>query len=436
MSHKLLKSFAIAEEVLLKNGRIVNPAQKLDTVADIHIKNGKIIEIGSIESKSCQGKEIDCGGLVITPGFFDMHVHLREPGQEEKETIESGCRAAMTGGFTGVCAMPNTKPPIDSRSHIEFIRERSKNELVEVFQSASITMEQKGETLTEMGDLANAGAVAFTDDGHPVEKAGLFRRALEYANMVGRVIIDHAEELSLSDGGVMNEGAVSTALGMKGICPLNEVIAVSRDIMLAEYTGAPIHIAHVSTAGAVQIIRDAKARGVRVSAETCPHYLTLTDESVRSFDTNLKMNPPLRTGEDQAALIRGLQDGTIDVVSTDHAPHTVDDKEVEFNVASFGILGLETSIGLILTHLFHSQKLSLEQIIERMSVNPRKVLSLLEIKFEKGESVNLTLLDLNREWTVDKTQFQSNSVNSPFHGWKLKGRAVGVIRENKLFWEG
>ena len=435
MSHKNINQFEITGELLLKNGRIVNPAQKLDVVKDIHIQNGKIAEIGLIESKSFPGRVVDCTDLVLAPGFFDMHVHLREPGQEEKETIESGCRAAMTGGFTGICTMPNTRPPIDSRSHIEFIIERAKGQLVEVFQSASITMGQNGETLTEMGDLAEAGAIAFTDDGHPVEKAGLFRRALEYAKMIGRVIIDHAEEPSLSDGGVMNEGAVSTALGMNGICPLGEDIAVSRDIALAEYVGTPIHIAHVSTAGAVKMIREAKTRGVRVSAETCPHYLTLTDEAVRSFDTNLKMNPPLRTKEDQAALIQGLQDGTIDVISTDHAPHTLEDKEVEFNAASFGILGLETSVGLILTHLLHQKKLSLEQIIERMSIHPRKVLALPEIRFEKGESANITLLNPNREWIVDKKQFQSRSLNSPFNGWKLKGKAVGVIRGEKVYLE-
>jgi dihydroorotase len=340
-----------AEDCLLKGGRVFDPSNKLDREADLLIEKGKIQSIGTVNDQSFKGTVVDCKGKVLCPGFIDIHVHLREPGREDKETIESGCLAAMAGGFTEVCCMPNTSPVIDSRGHVEFIRKQAEGFLVNVHPIGAVTKGQKGEALTEMGDMIEAGAVAFSDDGYPVSNAALLRNALEYVGMFNLPIIEHCEMLDLSQNGVMHEGSVSTSLGLKGIPSISEFIYVARDLYLAEYTGGSIHIAHVSTKEAVSLIRDAKKRGVRVSAETCPHYLVLTDEAVRGYDTNTKMKPPLRTEEDQKALLKGLKDGTIDVIATDHAPHTIDDKEVEYDIASFGIVGLETAVGLILTHI-------------------------------------------------------------------------------------
>ena len=422
-----------ADKILFKGGRILDPASKLDRTCDLSISKGKIDDIGTVDADAFKGVVIDCQGKVIIPGLIDIHVHLREPGKEDAETIATGCRAAMAGGFTGICCMPNTHPVIDDRSHVEFIKERSRGFLVDVHPIGAVTKGQHGEELTEMGDMIEAGAVGFSDDGVPVRNAAILRRALEYAKMFSHPIIDHCEDLSLSEGGAMNEGFVSTVLGMRGIPPVSEDVHVARDLLIAEYTQGPLHIAHVSTQGAVRMIREAKQRGVNVTAETCPHYLVLTDEAVRSFDTYTKMKPPLRTEEDRQALLEGLKDGTIDVIASDHAPHTIEHKQTEYDAAAFGIVGLETMLGLILTHLVAKKVIGLKDIINRMSIIPRKILNLPEVAIEKEKTANLTLIDPNISWTVDKARFLSKSFNSPFHGWELKGKSLGVVNNGQLY---
>lgn len=416
--------------LLLERARLVDPRLKLDKVADILIEKDRIKEIGSIPN--FKGRTIDCTDKIVMPGLVDMHVHLREPGQEHKETIKTGCNAAAAGGFTEICCMPNTKPPVDSRGGVEFIRERAAGHLVEVHPIAAVTMNLDGEKLTEMADMIEAGAVGFSDDGRPVSTAGLMRRALEYAGMFGRPIIDHCEDPTLSGGGVMHEGFVSTALGMPAIPSVAEEVIVARDVLMAEYTGGSLHIAHVSTAGSVRIIRDAKKRGVHITAETCPHYLVLSDDAVRSFDPFTKMNPPLRSMDDQKALLAGLKDGTIDTIATDHAPHAIEDKECEFLSAAFGIVGLETALGLIWTYLVGKKILNLEQVIDKMAIQPRKILGLSGHLIEPGAVANLTLFDPEMQWQVDSAIFESKSKNTPFQGWKLKGRSLGVINRGKL----
>ncbi len=421
------------EKVLLRRGRLLDTASGLDRVADLVVVDGNIEKIGRVDVKGFDGKVVECEGKVVVPGLVDMHVHLREPGREDEETIASGCRAAMAGGFTAVCCMPNTDPPIDSRGHVEFIRERSEGFLVDVHPVGAVTKGQRGEELTEMGDMVDAGAVGFSDDGYPVRDARILRRALEYAQMFGCPIIDHCEELSLSGEGVMNEGSVSTVLGLQGIPSISEEVCVARDLLVAEYTGGLLHIAHVSTEGAVGLIREAKKRSVRVTAETCSHYLVLTDEAVRSFDTNTKMKPPLRVEKDRMALLKGLKDGTLDVIASDHAPHAVEEKETEYDAAAFGIVGLETAVGLVMTHLVGKGVLTFEQVIEKMAIHPRRILNLPESQIEKGQPANFTILDPEQKWTVDKMKFQSKSRNTPFDGWELKGRCFGVFNNGQLF---
>ncbi len=425
------------QKLLLKGGRIIDPTGGRDEIADVLIEGSSIQKIGDIKSLGSDVKILDCSGKIIAPGFCDMHVHLREPGQEDKETIETGCRAAMAGGFTAVASMPNTRPPVDSRGQVEFVFERAEGLLTDVHPIAAITKGLKGEELTEMGELAAAGAAGFSDDGHPVSDSGRFRRALEYAKMFGRIVIEHSEDHSLAEAGHMNEGFVSTQLGIRGIPPISETVAVARNLLIAEYAESPLHIAHVSTAGSVQLIREAKARGVRITAETCPHYLVLTDEAVKTFDPNrYKMNPPLRAEADRLALIEGLKDGTIDAIATDHAPHTVDDKDCEFDVAAFGVVGLETSIGVILTHLVNPGILTLSQMIEKMSIAPRRILGLDPIQVEFGAAANLTIFDPDAEWTVDPKRFETKGRNTPFVGETMKGGPFAVVNKGMIFLNG
>lgn len=432
--NKAQQSYPVyVKQLLLQGGRVLDPQVNLDKVTDIHVVNGKIKRINKVETKTFKGHIVDCRDKIIVPGLVDMHVHLREPGREDKETIETGCRAAMAGGFTTVCCMPNTDPVIDNRSHVEFIKERAEGFLVDVYPIAAVTKGLQGEELTEMGDMIGGGAVGFSDDGWPVKQPSLLRRALEYVKMFGCPIIDHCEELSLSEDGVMHEGFVSTALGMKGIPSISEEITVARDLLVAEYTGGPLHIAHVSTKGSVQLIREAKKRGIFVTAETCPHYLVLTDEAVRSFDTNLKMKPPLRTEDDRQALIKALQDGTIDVIASDHAPHAIEEKETEYNTAAFGIIGLETTLGIILTHLVVKGLMTVEDMVQKMAVNPRKILHLTECSIQIDHAANLTILDPQINWTVDKTAFYSKSRNTPFEKWSMQGGCLGVLNNGQLF---
>jgi dihydroorotase len=422
-------------KILLKNGRLIDPIGEIDTVTDVLIIDGIIQKISQNLSVTKEDKSIDLTGKIISPGFIDMHVHLREPGFEHKETIESGSRAAASGGFTSVCCMPNTNPVIDDPSVIKWIQQCSlkvDDGIVDVYPIAAITKGREGKELAPMMELAEAGALAFSDDGSPVENAEVMRRALEYASMIDKPIIQHAEELSMAKGGVMNEGYVSTLLGMQPIPSIAEEIMISRDLHISQYTKAQYHAAHISTAGSVELLRSAKKKNLRVSCEVTPHHFSLTDNAVRSFDTNTKMNPPLRSHEDVEAVKEGLRDGTIDVIATDHAPHSFDEKQVEFLYAPFGIVGLETAVGLAITELIHTKILTPKQLIEKFSVNPRNILHLPRINIQEGEPANLTFLDFMQEWIVDINNFQSKSKNSPFHGWKLKGKAIGIINKGKM----
>jgi len=423
-------------QYLLKNGRLIDPASRRDEETDIHIVDGKIVRIGKGLSVP-MAQVIELKGKIVAPGFIDMHVHLREPGFEYKETILTGCTAAAAGGFTAVCCMPNTNPPIDDESVVRLIREKARiamNGLVDVYPVAAVTKDRKGEHLAPLAELAAAGAVAFSDDGDPVYDAEIMRRALEYASMYNRPVIQHAQDKPMTKGGAMNEGFTATRLGIPGMPPVAEDAMVARDIQIARYTRARYHIAHMSTAGATAMVRAAKAEGLSVTCEVTPHHIALTDEAVGGFDTNTKMNPPLRTKEDVEALKKGLKDGTIDVIATDHAPHSFDEKQVEYQSAPFGIVGLETALGLVVTELVNAGVLTLSQMIEKMSTNPRRILNLPEIKIAEGEQANLTMFDPSAEWIVDTQTFKSKSKNSPFGGRKLTGRPVGVINNGEAYW--
>ena len=422
-------------QVLLKGIRIINPEQKLDKKSDILIEDGIIKEIGSIESTDHQSaKVLELENKICVPGLYDMHVHLREPGREDKETILTGSNSAATGGFTGIACMPNTSPAIDSAEVVKFITEKSAAHLVEVNPIGAVTNGRKGETLAPMLELADAGAVGFSDDGDVVKTSALLRSALEYSQMINAPIIEHCEDESMA-GGAMNESEVSTQLGLPSIPTVAEDIIVMRGILLAEYTGGRFHVAHISSKRSVELVREAKKRGVNVTAEVTPHHFTLTDDKVKSFDTNFKMNPPLREQKDVDAIIEGLQDGTIDCIASDHAPHAIEENELEFVYAPNGIIGLETQLGLALTELLHGNKLTIEQIIEKLSINPRIILGLQLPKISEGEKANLTIIDTEYEWEVDIDQFVSKAKNSPFDKEKLKGKSVAVINNSQLFFD-
>jgi dihydroorotase len=422
--------------LLLKGGRIVDPSRKMDSKADLLIENGKIVRSGKdLQKAECfSGAEvIDLRGKLVVPGLIDIHTHLREPGFEYKETIASGSEAAVAGGFTSIACMPNTDPVNDSRSVTEFIRRKAKDcGVANVYPIAAISMKSEGATLTEFWDLKEAGAVGFSDDGKPVMNAALMRRALEYASSLEMPIIVHCEDKNLSSGGVMHEGLVSAELGLAGIPGVAEEVMVARDLILAEFTGATVHIAHVSTSGAVRLIREAKARGVRVTAETAPHYFSLTDEVIRAFDTNAKVYPPLRGAEDVAAIREGLRDGTLDVIASDHAPHARTDKEVEFDYAASGLTGLETSLALSL-RLVTDGILTFPALIDRMTLRPAGIIRIPKGTLADGADADITVIDPEREWTVDRQNFRSRGKNSPFHGRVLRGKAVltivgGIVR--------
>jgi dihydroorotase len=423
-------------KIILKNVTIINPFQNLNKKSDILIENGiikKIDELKKEELKSAD-KVIELDGKYCSPGFFDMHVHLREPGREDEETVQSGCNAAAAGGFTGVASMPNTSPTADSAEIIRYIKEKAKNHLVEVFPVAAATLDRKGEALSPMYELYEAGAVAFSDDGVAIKTASVLRNALEYSLNFGTPIIEHCEDESLADG-VMNESVVSTMLGLPAIPNVAEDLIVMRDIMLAEFTGGKVHIAHISSKNAVDLVRQAKKKGIKVTAEVAPHHFCLTDDSLKTFDTNYKMNPPLRTAEDVEAMIAGLVDGTIDCIASDHAPHSIEEKEMEFIYAPNGILGLETQVGIVFSELLQKKKLSLEVIIEKMAINPRKILNIPVPKIEVGERANLTIFDPDLVWTVEINKFKSKSKNSPFDRKLLTGKAIGVVNQSQIFFE-
>ncbi len=413
--------------LLIKGGRVVDPSQNIDEQLDIVVENGLVKEIGKGLAAPAGAEVIDAAGCYVTPGLIDMHVHLRDPGLEYKEDIVSGTRAAAAGGFTSVACMPNTKPVNDNKAITAYITAKAKAEgLVNVFPIGAITQGSKGESLAEMGDLKEAGCVAVSDDGRPVANAELMRRALEYAKGMGILVIAHAEDLQLVGEGVMNEGLTSTELGLKGIPRVAEDAATARDVYLAEYTNAPLHIAHVSTRGSLRIIRNAKARGVKVTCETAPHYFTLTDEAVAGYNTNAKMNPPLRTADDVAAVREALQDGTIDAIATDHAPHHLDEKDVEFNVALNGIIGLETSLPLSLK-LVDEKVLTLNVLIEKMSLNASEILGIDRGSLKPGAVADITVIDPAAEWSVEAGTLASKSKNSPWLGEKMKGGARYTI---------
>lgn len=433
--------------MLLKGGRVIDPSQKLDRLADILIENGKISRIipgtdSSSSGKSASVKEIlELNGLIVTPGLIDMHTHFRDPGYEYKETVETGSVAAVAGGFTAVACMANTNPCNDNRAVTEYIIRKSKLcGLARVFPVGTISTGLKGATLAEYGDMKAAGAVALSDDGKPVMNSHLMRMALEYAGSLNLPVISHAEDTDLSEGGLIHEGMMSTELGLPGIPPLAEEVMIMRDMQLAEYTGSSVHIAHVSTKGSVDLIRTAKQRGVPVTAETAPHYFILSDEALKEFDTNLKVNPPLRSPEDVAAIREGLRDGTIDAIACDHAPHAVTEKALEFEYALSGMIGLETSLALSL-RLVEDGVLTMTQLVEKMSTNPARILRLPYGTLAPGVDADITVIDPYLSWQVDVNRFFSKSRNCPFDGWNMLGKAVltmvgGEIKYNTLAQNG
>lgn len=416
---------------IIKNGFVVNPAKNFAGKADILINYG-VIERVAENIDDYDAKVIDAEGLIVAPGLVDLHVHFREPGYEHKEDITSGSRAAVKGGVTTVLCMPNTNPPIDNAALVEYVINKGKKTgLVNVLTTACITKGQKGEELTEMAELKEAGASAFSDDGKPVSSSMIMRRALEYSKMLDMPIMSHSEDLALVDNGSMNDGYTATLLGLRGIPKSAESAAVSRDILLAEELDARLHICHVSTKNSIEAVRAAKARGARITAETAPHYFTLTDKACDGFNTNAKMNPPLRDDEDVEAIICGLCDGTIDSIATDHAPHHVDDKRVEFEKAANGIVGLETSLALGYTYLVKTGRMSLIQLIDCMSTKPAAIIGSDRGTLNVGAPADIVLFDINNEFTVNVDEFETKGKNSPYNGWKLFGKVRRTINGGK-----
>jgi dihydroorotase len=418
--------------LMIRGGRVIDPIQHIDQITNIFITDGKINWLG--EGEACLSNSdcriIEANGLVVTPGFIDLHCHLREPGYEDQETITSGSKAGSSGGYTTICCMPNTNPPIDNTAMVELIKERSQTEAItRVLPIACITRARKGKTIADMAELAKAGVVGFSDDGLPVSCASLMRKAMEYVNYLGLPIMEHAEELSLSEGGQMNEGLLASRLGLPGIPPVAEEVAIARDIALAELTKTWLHLCHVSTKGSVELIRQAKSKGIPITAETTPHHLILTETSVFGYNTYAKVNPPLRTIEDNKALLEGLIDGTIDAIATDHAPHTEQDKCCEFNLASFGISGLETAFASLMS-LVHNGSINLNTLIHKLTAGPALILNnrygqLGTLKV--GSEADITIFDPTEEWLVDVTKFFSKGKNTPLEGKVLRGRIKYTI---------
>lgn len=427
--------------ILIQNGHIIDPYQGISGTGDILIEGGKIKDIKTKSREQRQktrddnhtDRIIDAKGLMVLPGLIDMHVHLREPGFEYKETISSGTLAAVKGGFTTVCCMPNTFPVNDNASVTEFIKRKASQEgHCTVLPIGAITKGQKGEELAEIGTMKKEGCIAFSDDGHPVMNSLIMRRALEYSKAFGVPIISHSEDLTLSEGGVMNEGLMSVTLGLKGIPAEAEQVMIFRDILLAELTGGRLHIAHVSTEGSVNLIRYAKKRGAHVTAETCPHYFSITEEAVSGYNTNAKVNPPLRTKRDIAAIKEGLRDGTIDVIATDHAPHHRDEKMREFDMAPFGISGLETAVSLSL-RLVGEGTLTMDQLVEKMTLKPAEILQINKGNLKVGSDADLVVIDINKEFTVRSDRFVSKGKNTSFEGWMTKGTPVLTVCKGKIY---
>ena len=422
-------------KTLIRNGRIIDPANERDEVADLWIIDGRISE--APQGRREKFETIDANGLIVSPGLIDIHVHFREPGFGWKETIESGARAAAAGGFTTVVCMPNTSPVADSPSTIAWIKDRAAEVAsVRVLPTGAISKNLAGEELAPIGSLAQAGVVAITDDGHCVQNNELMRRAIEYARMVGVPVLDHCQDYNLVGNGLVHEGYWSTLLGLPGWPAAGEEAIVARNVLLAEFCDHRTHCQHISTAGSVRLLREARGRGVKISGEVCPHHIALTDESVQNFETDFKMNPPLRTQRDIEALLEGIADGTLDILASDHAPHAKFEKEVEFDRAPFGIVGLETELGLFIELLVHRHKtIELPRLIEMLTANPARLLGLEAGSLSLGVPADVTLIDPELEWTVDASRFESASRNTPFDGWKLKGRAVRTIVAGKTVWQ-
>ncbi len=422
-------------QLILRQGRIVDPSQKFNRVADIGIEDGRVSEIAPRIRKKGR-KEIDARGLCVFPGFIDMHVHLREPGREDSETIETGTNAAARGGFTAVACMPNTQPVNDSEAVTSFILERAREvSKIAVYPVGAITKGSQGKTLAEIGEMYRTGIVAISDDGHPVQDSQVMRRAMEYSRLFGLPVIDHCEDKDLSAGGVMNESYFSTILGLRGMNPAAEEIQVLRDAILARQTGAQLHIAHLSTRRSLEaVLRAKKEDKISISCEVTPHHLLLTEAQVSSYDTNMKMNPPLRSREDVDALVKGIASGDVDAIATDHAPHNINDKMLEFDRAPFGIVGLETAVGLIYDRFVRTEIISLERFVQLFSTNPSRILKLQRGTLTKEAWADITVVDPELKYQVDSSQFCSRSRNTPFEGWKLCGGPVMTIVKGKVVW--
>jgi dihydroorotase len=421
-----------AETILLRGGHLVDPAAGIDEPRDIFLRQGRIEAVAPEIAREADLR-VELASLVLAPGFGDMHVHLREPGDEDAETIETGSRAAAVGGFTRVACMPNTNPPLDNRGLIEFVvRQARLTGLARVFPVAAATKQREGRELTGMQELRAAGALAVSDDGNPIESSRVMRRVLEYSKTWGLLVISHAEDRSLAAGGVMNEGYWSTVLGLDGIPAAAETVAIARDLNLAELTGARLHIAHVSTRGGVELVRAAKERGLAVTAETTPHYISLTDESLRTFDSAFRVNPPLRCEDDRRALLAGLADGTIDVLASDHAPHTEVAKDQELEAAPPGMIGLETSVGVALEILHHREGVALREIVRLCATRPAEIMGWGGGSVRMGADADLTVLDPGKEWEVDPEAFVSKARNCPFRGWRLRGRVRMTVCDGRL----
>lgn len=418
--------------LLVKGGRVINPAMNQDEVCDILIENGKIKAMGA--NLEPNGADIfDASGCVVAPGFIDMHVHLRQPGQTAKETVLTGSRAAAAGGITRVATMPNTKPVIDKAIIVEGMKYKAEHEsVVKIEVVGAVSKGLEGKELSAMGGMAKAGVVAFSDDGHYIDNSDFMRKAMEYANMFNKIIIDHCEDTSLVSGGQMHEGVVSAELGLKGRPAAAEDIAVARDIILSELTNTPIHIAHISSKNAIDMVRQAKKKGIRVTAEATPQHMIFTDEALRTYETRFKINPPLRSEEHRQAVLEGLKDGTIDAIVTDHAPHTWDEKDQEFSLAPSGFVGLETSVGAVLTFLYHTGKVDLMTIVRAMSTAPAKLLGIDAGVLAEGKDADITILDLDKEWTVDASAFYSKGKSSPFDEMIFRGKAKATIVDGEV----
>jgi dihydroorotase len=414
--------------LLVTNGRVIDPSQGIDEVADLTIRDGKIADIGKAKTKA--GWHIDAAGKIVCPGLIDMHVHLREPGNEDAETIASGCSAAVAGGFTSIACMPNTHPPVDSEAMVEFVRRQAARAgLCNVYPVGAITKGREGKELAEIGVMVRAGAVAFSDDGRGVASSTVTHRAMQYLTMFEKTMIQHCEDPDMTEGGCMNAGLTATRLGLPGIPGVAEEIMLQRDLLLVRGTQVRYHVAHVSTAGSVELVREAKKRGLPVTAEVCPHHLLLTEERVSEseYDTNYKVNPPLRTGKDVEACLAGVADGSIDCLATDHAPHSREEKELDFQNAPFGIISVEIALGLFARALLAPQRLDWPELIEKLTIAPAKVLALPKGTLAVGADADVTIIDPDLRWRVDVPTFRSRSQNCPYAGWELKGRATHTI---------